>query len=226
MQRWRRLHFELGASVVSRRGATRDTRSGPARTTLLDGRPSMGAFYHYSTGGWVGATAAVSAPALALPRLALGLSGFSPVSRVLSIYLSTAYWRYADDRDVVIVSPALCVAITDTVDVVAHYWLTTVIVRVASTTADYVHSGGARLGWRTTARLTLGLDYTYGVQLERNPSASELLELRSHIVTVLGRFLITPSYGVDLALAGERRTSRSGPDVFGPAVEAGVFTRW
>jgi tetratricopeptide (TPR) repeat protein len=226
MQRWRRLHFELGATVVSRHGATRETRSGPIKTTLIDGRPSVGAFYHYSTGGWVGGTAAVSVPALALPRVALGLAGFSPLSRVFSIYFSTAYWRYADDRDVIILSPALGVAINDTIDVVLHYWLTTVVVRDATTTADYVHSAGARFGWRTTARLTLGLDYTYGVQLERNPSAVELLELRSHILSAFGRLLITPMFGVDLALSGERRTSPNGPDVFGPAVEAGIFTRW
>ena len=38
--------------MVSRHGASRDTRSGPLKTTLLDGRPSLGAFYHYRGGAW------------------------------------------------------------------------------------------------------------------------------------------------------------------------------
>ncbi len=226
MQRWRRLRFELGTSVISRHGAARETRSGPIRTTLIDGRPSAGAYYHYTGGGWVGGNAAVSAPALALPRVALGLAAFVPISRVFSVYASGAYWRYADDRDVVILSPAVGIAITDMLDLTLRYWLTAVIVRNTDTTADYVHSVGARIGWRVDPRLTLGLDYTYGVQLERNPSATELLELRSHILSAFARYLITPSFGVDLALSGEFRTSRTGPSVFGPAAEAGVFTRW
>ena len=56
--------------------------------------------------------------------------------------------------------------------------------------------------------------------------STELLELRSHILSAFARFMITPAFGVDLALSGEWRTSRNGPSVFGPAGEAGIFTRW
>jgi YaiO family outer membrane protein len=227
MQRWRRLRFELGATVISRHGAPRETRSGPIKTTIIDGRPSAGAFYHYAGGGWIGGTMAMSAPALALPRIALGISGFAPLDRIFSLYFSTAYWRYADDRDVVILSPALGVAITDAVDFTARYWLTAVVVRSDEASVDYVHSIGARVAWRLEPRTTVGVDYTYGVQLERNPSATELLELRSHIVSLFARRLITRSLGADLALSIERRTSLgTAPDVFGPAAEAGIFTRW
>lgn len=230
MQRWRRLRFELGATVVSRHGAPRETRSGPIKTTIIDGRPSFGAFYHYSGGGWVGATFGVSAPALSLPRYAVGVSAFAPLGRALSLYGSTAYWQYADDRDVIIVSPALGVAVTDSVDVTARYWLTSVVVRGAagtSSTLDYVHSAGVRVGWRPDSRLTLGADYTYGVQLERNPSATDLLQLRSHIVSVFARKLLDRSFGIDLAVSLERRASLgSGPTVVGAIAETGVFARW
>jgi YaiO family outer membrane protein len=216
--------------VISRHGALRDTRSGPLKTTIIDGRPSFGAFYHYSGGGWVGATFGASAPALALPRYAVGISAFAPLGRVLSLHLSTAYWQYIDDRDVVIVSPALGIAVTDSVDVTARYWLTSVVVRGSgstSTVVDYVHSAGIRVGWRPNTRLTLGADYTYGIQLERNPSATDLLQLRSHIFSVFARKLLDRSFGVDVAFSLERRTSLgSGPTVVGAIAEAGVFTRW
>lgn len=230
MQRWRRLRFELGATVISRHGALRDTRSGPQQTSIIDGRPTFGAFYHFDGGGWAGAAFGVSAPALALPQYAVTLSAFEPLGRVLSAHLSTAYWEYADARDVIIVSPALGIAVADAVDLTFRYWLTTVVVRGSETTdtaVDYVHSAGVRVGWRPDARLTLGLDYTYGVQLDRNPSAADLLELRSHIVTVLARKLVDRSFGVDLAVSVERRTSLgSGPVVLGEVVEAGMFARW
>jgi YaiO family outer membrane protein len=229
MQRWRKLRFEAGAAVVSRHGAPRETRSGLMRTTIIDGRPSFGTYYHFGNGAWAGGSIGVSAPALALPKWAFGLAGFTPLDRTFSLQLSAALWNYRDNRDVVIVSPALGIALTDSLDLTLRYWLTSVIAQNASgsTTVAHVHSVGARLGWRPISRLSVGIDYTYGVQLERNPTATELLDLRSHIVTIFGLFLITRSVGVDAAISVERRLSLgAGPDVFGPAAEVGVFTRW
>jgi hypothetical protein len=230
MQRWRRLRFEAGATVASRHGALRDTRSGLQKTSVIDGRPSLGTFYHYDGGGWVGAALGVGAPALALPRYAVTVSGFQPLTRVLSLHFSTAYWHYIDDRDVVILSPALGVALSDAVDLTFHYWLTVVAVAatdITGSTVDYVHSAGVRVGWRPDPRLSLGLDYTYGVQLDRNPTATDLLELRSHIVTLFARKLLDRSFGVDLAVSFERRSSRAtAPTVIGEVIEAGVFARW
>ncbi|MDB5215189.1 MAG: hypothetical protein JWO86_3116, partial [Myxococcaceae bacterium] len=161
---------------------------------------------------------------------AVTVSGFQPLGRVLSLHYTTAYWHYIDDRDVVILSPALGVALGDAVDLTFRYWLTTVAVGATDTTGssvDYVHSAGVRVGWRPDARLSLGLDYTYGVQLDRNPSAADLLELRSHIVTLLARKLLDRSFGVDLALSFERRSSlATAPTVLGEVIEGGVFARW
>jgi YaiO family outer membrane protein len=226
--RWQRLRFEAGAQVITRYGAERATRSGPLRTTVIDGRPTFGTFYHFGNGAWAGGSVGISAPALALPLRALTLSGFTPIDRRFSAHLSTAFWQYRDDRDVTIVSPALGYVVTDAVDLTARYWLTSVFAGNPNgqTTVEHVHSAGLRVAWRPTPRLSLGVDYTYGVQLERNPTAAELLDLRSHIVSLLGMWLIKPSFGVDATLSVERRSSRLGPDVFGPAVEAGVFARW
>src|SRR5262249_54874528 len=158
---------------------------------------------------WAGGSASGSAPAFALPRYALGLAGFMPLGRVFSAHLTTAYWAYRDDRAVVIASPALGIALTESIDATLRYWLTVVTARsaTAGNPADAVHSAGVRLGFRPTSRLSLGLDYTYGVQLERNPTATELLDVRSHIVSALALFLFDRSFGIDGALSIERRSS-------------------
>lgn len=227
MVRYQRLRFEAGAQVINRHGAERETRSGPVKTTVIDGRPSFGTYFHFPNGAWAGGAVSFAAPAGALPRYALSASGFTPLGRTLSAQLTAAYWRYRDDRDVVILSPALGVAITESFDVLARYWLTTVVApsSTGDTTVAVVHSVGARLGYRVRPRLALGLDYTYGVQLERNPTATELIDLRSHIVSLIAVVLVTPTFGLDGALSGEWRSSK-GPDVFGPAIEVGAFVRW
>ena len=228
MLRWQRLRFEVGASVVTRYGATRSTRSGPTRTTLIDGRPMFGTFYHFDSGAWAGGSVGISVPALALPRYALSLSGFTPLGRIFSAQLTTSFWTYSDRRDVIVVSPALGAAITDSIDAVVRYWFTAVSGPggTGATTFYDVHSAGARVAWRPHPRLSLGVDYTYGVQLERNPTANELIDIRSHIFSALAMFLIDPSFGVDVAASLEYRVSQTAPDVLGPAIEAGVFARW
>ncbi len=229
MERWHRLRLEAGATVVSRSGAARETRSGTLKTRILDGRPTLGAFYHYPSGGWFGGSVGVSAPALALPRSAYELRTFVPLVPRLSLQATSAYWRYADDRDVVVLSPALGLATTDAIDITARYWLTSVIVRGSGSDSrvNYVHSFGVHVDWRPDGKTALGLDYTYGVQLERSPSATDLLELRSHIFTALARRMIRRELGIDLALALERRSSLGeGPNVFGAAAEGGLFVRW
>lgn len=227
MIRVQRLRFELGAQVVNRHGAERETRSGLVRTTVIDGRPSFGAYYHFMNGAWAGGSVGVSAPALALPRSAFSLSGFTPLGRIFSAQLTTAYWHYRDARDVVIVSPALGAAVTESIDLLARYWLTSVIAEspTGNTTVSVVHSVGGRVTWRALPRLSLAVDYTYGVQLERNPTATELIDLRSHIVSLIAVAMITRTFGVDGVLSVERRTGK-GPDVFGPAAEIGAFVRW
>lgn len=227
MIRWRRLRFELGTQIVNRHGAERETRSGPVRTTVIDGRPSFGTYYHFGNGGWAGGAIGLSAPAMALPRYAFSLTGFTPLGRIFSAQLGAAYWQYRDDRDVVILSPSLGAAITESVDLLARYWLTSVIASdaIGNTTVDWVHSVGGRVSWRVLPRLSLALDYTYGVQLERNPTSTELLDLRSHVVSLIAVALLTRTFGIDGVLSLERRDGRGGA-VLGPAAEVGAFVRW
>ena len=46
------------------------------------------------------------------------------------------------------------------------------------------------------------------------------------VLGALGLWLIDPSFGIDVALSIERRLGRRGPDVWGPAAEAGIFVRF
>lgn len=225
MQRWERLRFEAGVTVVARHGATRTSRSGEAKSTIVDGRPSFGAYYHFGSGAWAGGSLGVGAPANALPYLSYGLSAFTPIgSTIFSLQGNAALWQYKDDRDVLILNPNLGIAVIDSVDVTLRYWLTTVF--IPSVGAEHVHSAGVRVAWRPIRRTAVGVDYTYGVQLERNPTAAELLDLRSHIVSLFALRLLDRTWGVDGSVSVERRAGRNAPDIWGPAAEVGIFARW
>lgn len=225
LQRWQRLRFEAGVTVVTRYGATRTTRSGEAKNTIIDGRPSFGTYYHFGNGAWAGGSLGIGAPANALPRWSYGLAAFTPIGATrFSLQGNAALWQYKDDRDVLILSPALGIAVIDTLDVTLRYWLTTVF--VPNVGAEHVHSAGVRVGWRPIPRTAFGVDYTYGVQLERNPTAAELLDLRSHILSIFALRLFDRTWGVDGSISIERRAGRNAPDVWGPAIEAGIFARW
>ncbi len=228
MQRYRRMRFELGMTVVNRQGAERPTRTGLRRTNIVDGRPTAGVYVHLKNGGFVGGSAGFSTPALSLPQYAFDATFMTPITDRLSGQLTAAFWQYRDDRDVVVVSPALTFALTEDVDLTGRYWSTSVMVhREATTDFEMVHSLGLRAAWRLDEQITVGLDYTYGIQLERLPGVADLLDLRSHIVTASGRVMLSPRFGVDAALSIERRESlKSGASVVGPAAEAGVFARW
>ncbi len=181
-------------------------------------------YWHFDGGGYVGGPVAGSFPAGSLHRYATSVTGALPTWRKWSLQLSTSYWRYADDRNVLIYAPALGYAITDDLDLTARYWFTAV---ASDSTYDFVHSAGLRATWRSSARTTWGVDYTYGVQLDRNPSAVDLLTLRSHIFTAFVRRLLTRELGVDGAFSIERRTSTaSAPNVVGAVFEVGIYTRW
>jgi hypothetical protein len=127
---------------------------------------------------------------------------------------------------VVILAPVLGIAVTDSIDVGLRYWLTTVIAGgPGGTTSTHVaHSVGARVGMRVLPKLSLALDYSYGIQLERNPTSTDFLDLRSHIVSLIGVVNITKTFGVDASVSVERRMAKA--DVWGPAVEVGAFVRW
>lgn len=227
MQRLGRWRLELGAMVAGRYGALRETRSGPAKTTILDGRPTAGLYRHLENGSWIGGTLGVSAPALALPRFSAAVTSYVPLGSKVAAQMTTAYWRYAGNRDVSILSPAVFVTPTESVELIAKYWLTGVRVRENGTGAQAVSSVGGRVTWRSDPRTSVGLDYVYGLQLERNPLAQELASLRSHIVTLIVQRLVSSTLGVDLALSAEHRENRhTGATAWGPAVEAGVSARW
>ncbi len=227
MQRFGTWRFELGTTVMGRYGAARETRSGPQKTTIVDGRPSLGIWKHFANGSYLGGSVGVSAPGVTLPLLALGVGSFVPLGRLAGLHLSTAYWRYAGDRDVSILSPALVVTPADRVEVSARYWMTGVRVRERNIGAVVVSSAGARVTYRFDGRTSAAVDYTYGLQLERNPLATELSSLRSHIVTLIGQRLVERRLGLDLALSLERRENiRTGTSAIGPAIEVGVSTRW
>ncbi len=227
MQRFGTWRFEVAATVMGRYGAVRETRSGPQKTTIVDGRPSIGLWKHFENGSYLGGSFGVSAPGVTLPLLSLNVGSFVPVGRFVGVHFSTSYWRYAEDRDVSILSPAVVVSPADRIELTARYWMTGVRVRERGIGAVVVSSAGGRVTYRIDSRTSAAVDYTYGLQLERNPLATELSSVRSHIVTLMGQRLVQRRLGVDLAVSLERRENiRTGTSALGPAVELGISTRW
>lgn len=222
MQRYRHLRFTLGHRVVARTGAF-------GGTTPVDGRRAAGAYYHFRNGGWAGLELAHAAPAVALPRFAGTLSALSPLGKRLSVFLSAAVWEYAADKTVFLGAPSIGVTVTDTLELGARYWVSSVVANVPgqASVSGTSHSAGIRAVFRPETALVVGGEYTYGVQLDQNPTFSQLLELRSHVFTVFARKMFTREIGVAPVVAVERRQNQaSGAVLVVPMVETSLLVRW
>jgi len=221
MQRWRRYRFHLGHQLVTRTGAF-------GQTTVIDGRRALGAYVHAPNGGWAGVEAAFTSPAVALPRWAVTLSASTPVSTRFTVHAAAGVWSYATDKTVYLISPSVGLALSEHFEVGLRWWVSSVVASVgAAVVSDTVHSVGIRGVWRPEPAVLVGAEYTYGVQLDQNPTLAQFLELRSHIVTAFARRMITPEIGIAPVVTLERRENvRTGDILFVPALEASVLVRW
>jgi YaiO family outer membrane protein len=214
MQRYHRLRFHVGHRLVARTGAF-------GATTPIDGRRAFGVYHHFTAGGWAGLELAHTSPAAALPRWAMTVSALAPLGGRFSFFLSAAYWRYAADKSVFLIAPSVGVSLTDSFEVGLRWWVSSVATTVPgqAVASDTVHSVGVRAMWRPEPTVLIGAEYTYGVQLDQNPTLAQLLQLRSHVLTVFARRMFTPHVGVQPVLAVERRESvASGAVIVVPAV--------
>ncbi|MBX3190422.1 MAG: tetratricopeptide repeat protein [Labilithrix sp.] len=222
MQRFGRARVHLLHQLVTRTGAF-------GATTVVDARRAVGAYYHYAPGGWAGLELAFTTPAIALPRWAATLAMLVPVNARVGLYVATGAWSYSADKAVYLVAPAVSLALTDTLEIGLRSWVSTVVTSVPgqNTATETVVSGGLRGLWKPEPATVVGAEYTYGVQLDQNPTVAQLVQLRSHVLTVFGRHMFTPTVGVQPVLAVERRENRTSGDVmFVPAVEGSVLVRW
>lgn len=221
-QRWRKLRFFLGHQSVARTGAFADI-------TTIDVRRTVGVYYHAPFGGWVGAAVGVATPGVALPVVAVTLSALTPVGSSFTLLMNAAVWQYTNDKTVYTVVPSLGWAATPTLEVGARWWVSNVVARAPGQTnvSETIHSLGLRAVYRPEPSWQAGAEYTYGVQLDQNPTFTQLLELRSHIVTVYARRMFFRELGVQPVFALERRESlSSGVVIVVPLVELALLTRW
>lgn len=221
-QRWRKLRFFFGHQSVARTGAF-------ANTTTIDVRRTVGVYYHAPFGGWVGAAVGVATPGAALPLVAVTLSALSPIGSLFTLLTNAAVWQYTNDKTVYTIAPSLGWAATPTLEIGARWWVSNVVARAPGQTSvsETVHSIGLRAVYRPEPSWQAGAEYTYGVQLDQNPTFTQLLELRSHVVTVYARRMFFRELGVQPVFALERRESlASGVVIVVPLVELALLTRW
>ena len=222
MQRYKRMRFTLGHRFVMRTGAAADV-------TTTDGRRAVGAYYQSMTGAWAGLEVAHTSPAIALPRWAFTLTALVPFGSRFSLYASASVWSYRTDKTVYIFAPMVNMSVTDTVDVGARTWISNVVTTSPNqpTDSETVFSFGVRAIWRPETRSLIGTEYTYGVDLDQNPTVAQLIELRSHGWTVFFRRMFTREIGVQPVAALEIRENLRNHAVFLlPAFELSLIARW
>jgi tetratricopeptide (TPR) repeat protein len=222
MQRYKHFRFEIGHRIVSRTGAFADT-------TATDGRRSGGVYYHFRSGGWAGLELAYAAPPIALPRYALTLAAVTPIATRVSVGLNFGVWSYATDKTVYIVAPAVNYAVRDGIEIGLRYWVSTVVAGAPGqpTVSETVHSAGIRTIFTLDPSFLVGGEYTFGVQLDQNPTLAQFLQLRSHILTGFARKMFTREIGVSPVVAFEvRENTKTEQVIVIPLVEAALLVRW
>ncbi len=223
-QGWRRWTF-FAHTEQSGRFASLGAGAGLTYNALYQ----AGAAYSFGHGWSASLEGGVGAPAPVVPRWTVRVAGAAPIGRRVSVGLSDAVWGYDDGQLLNLVYANALVALTETVRAELRYWFAYVTVTPASgaTTSDMVHSAGLRAMWRVTRPLELGLEYIYGGQLDRPPSATQLVTLRSEIVGVSADWLVRPDFGLRPYYRFEWRERPAAGDAIPiHTVELGAYYRW
>jgi tetratricopeptide (TPR) repeat protein len=215
--------FELNAEaqVLARLG-------GSDAESVVDGLYSLSAQYHADNGMSAGLGAGFGAPAAAIPRFTARAFGLVPIGSRLSAYLAYGFWSYDNAKMAHIFAPALGYALSDEVRLELRWWSSLLILPRpgAAAVSSWVHSIGPRVIVRAWPRLTLGLGYTYGPQLDQVPATYAFLRLTSHIVHGLADWLVTRELGIQPLIAFERRESETHAVAFVFSAELAVYLRY
>ena len=68
--------------------------------------------------------------------------------------------------------------------------------------------------------------YTYGVELDRDPTFVQLFQLKGHVVTLSADWLVTHAWGLRALMAGERREQDGVPTIYIGSLGGGAYVRW
>ena len=217
MQRWRKFAFEFQSRLV-------DWNGGSLSKALVDTEDSITVTYHPTMGVSASVGVGLGVRGVLLPSSEFKAAVSLPIWWRFQGALDYSYWTFTGGTGVHIINPTLSYEVTDSIEVAAHAW----IVHVAfgsSGPGGFVGTVGGHAGWKPLHRLKLSLDYTYGAQLAHDPTATQLLSLRSHTVTLAADWQLTREYGLIGLLSEERRASDA-PTIFIESMGASFYTRW
>jgi tetratricopeptide (TPR) repeat protein len=224
-QTYDRFRFSLGHDLVQRY-VTQDGRR------LYDGIRSVSAHYSFAAGGSLGLEVGFASPGNAVPAYTGRVEATYPLPLRLTATASYALWFFRDNRTVHILSPGLSFAASEPLDVGirAYFGFVDVPGRDGRGEGDLTRAVASINIWglyRATPRLTLGLAYTYGTQVDKNPAFFQLIDIRSHIATSYADYLFSRTFGVRPTFGAELRYNATrGQELLIYTYELSSYVRW
>ncbi len=220
-----RFRFTLSHELLQRYVTQDGTRG-------FDGVRTFGAHYTFGVGGSLGVELGYASPANAVPRYTGRAEGTYPLPIRLTATASYAFWLFKDDRTVHVISPGLGFAASESLDFGLRGYLGIVSVprrdgRGTGVLGSVVPSINVWGIWRASRRLTMGLAYTYGTQVDKNPAFFQLIDLRSHIGTSYADYLFSRTFGVRPTFGAELRYNATrGQTLLIYTYELSSYVRW
>lgn len=223
LQRFGRYEGYVGAQLLRRVG-------GDDRTSVIDARVPVGVIYHPAIGAAVGGEVAIGAPGEGIPDVALKGWVLAPLVLNVSGYLSYSFWHFDNSALVHILNPSLTLTVPPIdLRLGVGAWISVLNLPPApngTSTSDEALAVGLSAAAPITRRLEVGAMYSYGVQLDQNPSLLQILHFKSHVVTGYTDILFDRSKGIRPVFAFERRESPSGLIIGIFSAELGMYVRW
>lgn len=222
LQRIHRYEVYGGVQLLERYGG-----SGTAPSTDL--RYPVGVVYHPALGVALGAELAIGAPAEAIPNVAARVGASAPITTRVAGSLSYSLWHYASEQLVNLINPSVNVVLKDGISLDLRLWLAAVRAPATDKSpaqSDLAVSAGFQVSWSVHPRVDVAGGYTYGGQLELNPTIYQLLEAKSHTVFAVADILYDRKRGVRPLIGLERRALPSGEVLWIPSLEIGGYWRW
>jgi tetratricopeptide (TPR) repeat protein len=219
LERKGRFELSAGAQLLERLG-------GGTTTTVLDLRYPLGVAYHPALGVVLGAEIAPGFPAHAIPGIAAKVWALAPLAGPFDAFLAYSLWHFAGDDFVHIINPSLGVALPADLRLEGRAWISWAILGGHSQTEGAL---GSQLIWSPTSRLSAGVTYTYGAEVNQVPTLYQLLEYRSHVGGLFADVAVDRRVGVRPLLGISRRegpASQGGIAIWIASFEIGAYARW
>jgi YaiO family outer membrane protein len=223
-QSWHRLNLSAQAQLIERAG-------GWAREAIVDGLYGIEGSYQTSLGPAFGLRIGFGAPAETVPEVQAKVFFSTPIAGRWSAAVSYSFWKYAAQKTVHILAPAIGYALSNDVELELRLWTSYLAIDPpggSGGTADtaMAHAVGVRAIWRVLPNVTVAASYTYGPQLDQAAHDAPIIGLDSHVIAIAGDWRLHRSLGFSAGLGFEHRTSDTG--VVTPIVsgEIASYLRW